>query len=191
MSRRILVVDDQESILFFLRKTLEQEGYEVIGAASSREAHEQLAESIPDVVLLDLKLPDGSGLTILEELQRDEPDLAVVMMTAFGDVDTSVRAMKLGAFDYVNKPIRLEELLGILDRAMARALERHRTRLGAAVRELQAVSPLAVLGRGYAILEDDAGQVIRRAADTRPGQPLTARLGDGRLKVEVKRRFNR
>ena len=127
MSRRILVVDDQESILFFLRKTLEQEGYEVIGAASSREAHEQLAESIPDVVLLDLKLPDGSGLTILEELQRDEPDLAVVMMTAFGDVDTSVRAMKLGAFDYVNKPIRLEELLGILDRAMARTRPKPRT----------------------------------------------------------------
>jgi DNA-binding NtrC family response regulator len=120
MSRRILVVDDQESILFFLRKTLEQEGYEVIGAASAREAREHLAASIPDVVLLDLKLPDGSGLSILEELQRDEPDLAVVMMTAFGDVDTSVRAMKLGAFDYVNKPIRLEELLGILDRAMSR-----------------------------------------------------------------------
>ena len=122
MSRRILVVDDQESILYFLSKTLREEGFEVVSAASAREARDRLAaDPIPDVVLLDLKLPDGSGLTILEELQRDEPDLAVVMMTAFGDVDTSVRAMKMGAFDYVNKPIRLEELLSILDRAMARS----------------------------------------------------------------------
>jgi len=122
MSRRILVVDDQESILFFLRKTLEAEGFEVVSASTAHEAREVLGRGpIPDVVLLDLKLPDGSGLTILEELQRDEPDLAVVMMTAFGDVDTSVRAMKMGAFDYVNKPIRLEELLSILDRALTRS----------------------------------------------------------------------
>ena len=131
MSRRILVVDDQESILFFLRKTLQQEGYEVVSAATRREALERLAEQVPDIVLLDLKLPDGSGLNVLEEIRRDEPDLAVVMMTAFGDVDTSVRAMKLGAFDYVNKPIRLEELLGILDRALNRSRPRPRAVGGA------------------------------------------------------------
>ena len=126
MRRRILVVDDQESILYFLRKTLVAEGYDVESASTAAQAREMLRADVPDVVLLDLKLPDGSGLNILEELRRDEPELAVIMMTAFGDVDTSVRAMKLGAFDYVNKPIRLEELLEILDRALKRSRPRAR-----------------------------------------------------------------
>ncbi|MBB3190735.1 exodeoxyribonuclease VII large subunit [Halomonas cerina] len=73
-----------------------------------------------------------------------------------------------------------------LHQAMPRELARHCERLGALARELQAVSPLAVLGRGYAILENDQGRVIRRAADTRPGEHLTARLGEGRLGMEVK-----
>ncbi|XKE44916.1 exodeoxyribonuclease VII large subunit [Halomonas organivorans] len=72
-----------------------------------------------------------------------------------------------------------------LHQAMPRELARHRERLAALVRELQAVSPLAVLGRGYAILEDDEGRVIRRADDARPGQRLDARLGEGRLRLEV------
>ncbi|MGR4069827.1 exodeoxyribonuclease VII large subunit [Billgrantia sp. C5P2] len=76
-----------------------------------------------------------------------------------------------------------------LEQAMQRDVARQRERLAGLARQLQAVSPLAVLGRGYAILQDDEGKVIRRAADTRPGQALTARLGEGKLKVEVKRRL--
>ncbi|APX91960.1 exodeoxyribonuclease VII large subunit [Halomonas sp. 1513] len=72
---------------------------------------------------------------------------------------------------------------------MPRQLERQRSRLEALARELQAVSPLAVLGRGYAIVEDEQGQVVRRAADAQPGQALTTRLGEGRLAVEVTRRL--
>ncbi|WP_163558019.1 exodeoxyribonuclease VII large subunit [Halomonas sp. NO4] len=78
-----------------------------------------------------------------------------------------------------------------LEQAMTQRLAISRERLGALARELQAVSPLAVLGRGYAILTDERGQAIRRATDTRPGQPLTARLGEGRLTVAVKRRWRR
>ncbi|PXX91360.1 exodeoxyribonuclease VII large subunit [Halomonas heilongjiangensis] len=84
---------------------------------------------------------------------------------------------------------RLARARGRLLPAMQRELARRRERLGGLARELQAVSPLAVLGRGYAILEDDRGQVIRRATDTEPGQALTARLGEGRLRLEVKRRL--
>jgi exodeoxyribonuclease VII large subunit len=83
---------------------------------------------------------------------------------------------------------RLEQASGRLLAAMPRALVAQRQRLEAVVRELQAVSPLAVLGRGYAILENDQGQVVRRAVDTTPGQALIARLGEGRLEVEVIRR---
>ncbi|TFH88441.1 exodeoxyribonuclease VII large subunit [Billgrantia azerbaijanica] len=86
---------------------------------------------------------------------------------------------------------RLARARGRLEQAMTQRLALGRERLGALARELQAVSPLAVLGRGYAILEDDEGQVIRRSMDTEPGQALTARLGEGRLKVTVKRRLRR
>ncbi|MDX1465444.1 MAG: exodeoxyribonuclease VII large subunit [Halomonas sp.] len=80
---------------------------------------------------------------------------------------------------------RLARAAQRLHQAMPRALARHRERLGGVARELQAVSPLAVLGRGYAILENDAGRVVRRAADTAPGERLEARLGEGRLALEV------
>lgn len=76
-----------------------------------------------------------------------------------------------------------------LAQAMRRRLAHSRDRLAGLARQLQTVSPLAVLGRGYAILQDEQGQVVRRAADTQPGQALTARLGEGRLRVEVKRRL--
>ncbi|MBA2780655.1 exodeoxyribonuclease VII large subunit [Billgrantia kenyensis] len=84
---------------------------------------------------------------------------------------------------------RLASLRARLEQATQRELARQRERLGGLARQLQAVSPLAVLGRGYAILQNDEGAVIRRASDTQPGQTLTARLGEGRLKVEVKRRL--
>jgi exodeoxyribonuclease VII large subunit len=84
---------------------------------------------------------------------------------------------------------RLTSVRARLEQATQRELARQRERLGGLARQLQAVSPLAVLGRGYAILQDDEGAVIRRASDTQPGQTLTARLGKGRLQVEVKRRL--
>jgi len=118
MSRRILIVDDQQSILYFLRKTLEAEGFTVETAETAADALVRAREFAPEIVLLDLKLPDRSGMNVLSELRAAHPELRVVMMTAFGDVETSVHAMKLGAFDYVNKPIRLEELLSILAKAL-------------------------------------------------------------------------
>lgn len=84
---------------------------------------------------------------------------------------------------------RLSRASARLEQAMQREMSRQHDRLAGLARQLQAVSPLAVLGRGYAIVQDEQGQVVRRAADTQPGQVLTARLGEGRLKVEVKRRL--
>ncbi|HKI83970.1 MAG TPA: sigma-54 dependent transcriptional regulator [Candidatus Krumholzibacteria bacterium] len=118
MKPQILIIDDQESILFFLRRTLAEEGFEVISAETGSKALKLIESTIPDLVLLDLKLPDMSGLDVLERIQNLYPDLCVVMMTAFGDVETAVSAMKAGAFDYVNKPINLEELLLILRRGL-------------------------------------------------------------------------
>lgn len=85
----------------------------------------------------------------------------------------------------------VDQLQRRLGKAMQRALEVRRVRLNSAARELNAISPLAVLGRGYAIAQDEKGQVIRRAEDTAPGQKLSLRLSEGRLNVEVKRRYKK
>jgi DNA-binding NtrC family response regulator len=115
----ILLVDDQESIRYFLTKTLAEEGYEVRAASTAAQAVEIINSELPDLVLLDLKLPDRNGLEVLAEIHDILKDICVVMMTAFGDIKTAVEAMKLGAYDYVNKPINLEQLLLVIQKGLA------------------------------------------------------------------------
>src|SRR5436309_2553339 len=83
----ILVVDDQDSIRHFVSKALEDEGYQVQTIASVREARQALEKDMPDLALLDLKLPDGTGLELLREIKRVQPEVAVILMTAFGELD--------------------------------------------------------------------------------------------------------
>ncbi len=130
MEPLLLVVDDQASILKFLRRTLEQEGYAVLTATRGSEALRVIEDEIPDLVLLDLMLPDMSGLEVLAGLKSQFPAMAVVMMTAYGDVATAVKAMRAGAFDYITKPFNLDQLLV----AIQRGLETSR-----AARELQSM----------------------------------------------------
>ncbi|HZM16684.1 MAG TPA: sigma-54 dependent transcriptional regulator [Candidatus Krumholzibacteria bacterium] len=118
MKPLILLVDDQDSIRYFLSKTLVEEGYEVRTAATATQAVETINSELPDLVLLDLKLPDRTGLQVLAELKDVLDEICVIMMTAFGDIKTAVEAMKLGAYDYVNKPINLEQLLFVIDKGL-------------------------------------------------------------------------
>jgi two-component system, NtrC family, response regulator AtoC len=118
MKPRILIVDDQESIVFFLAKTLVDEGYEVRTATRGRQALQLLEEEIPDLVLLDLTLPDLGGLEVLAALKAQFGGLCVIMITAFGEIETAVQAMEAGAFDYINKPINLEQLLVVIRKGL-------------------------------------------------------------------------
>jgi DNA-binding NtrC family response regulator len=131
MIANILVVDDQDSIRHFIQKSLQDEGYEVATAATGAEAVQRIETDLPDLVLLDLRLPDAHGLDILRRAKEVAEELTVIIMTAFGDVDTAVRAMKLGAFDYVTKPIHLEQLLLLVEKGLEsqklwRELQHHR-----------------------------------------------------------------
>jgi len=119
MKPLILVVDDQESIVLFLENTLVAEGYVVQVAADALSALAIVEQSIPDLVLLDLMLPDKSGLEVLSALHQQFPHLCIVMMTAYSETETAVRAMKLGAYDYVEKPIRLQQLLLVIQKGLA------------------------------------------------------------------------
>ena len=114
----ILLVDDQDTIRFFLEKTLIQEGYEAVTAKTGAEAIEKARQVMPDLVLLDLKLPDMDGLDVLTRIKEIFPEIGVVMITAFGDIETAVRAMKHGAYDFVSKPINLDQLLMVIRKGL-------------------------------------------------------------------------
>jgi two-component system response regulator AtoC len=107
----ILLVDDEDTIRLFLEKTLRDEGYEALTAATGTAAIELTRSELPDLVLLDLKLPDMSGLDVLKQIKEEVPEVCVIMLTAFGDIETAVTAMKKNAFDFVSKPVNLEQLL--------------------------------------------------------------------------------
>ena len=102
---RFLVVDDERGVRSFLVGCLETEGHEVEAAATAGEGLAVLAARAVDVLLSDLKLPDVDGLTLVERALALQPELQVIVITAHGNVESAVAAMKLGAFDYLQKPI--------------------------------------------------------------------------------------
>ena len=129
-SASILIVDDEELIRWSLREAFSRQGYEILEAATGREAIEQFKNG-PDVVLLDYRLPDTDGLSVLRDLKKVDPDVPVVLLTALVSVERAVEAMKLGAFHFANKPFDLDELAAVV----ARALET--TRLRREVKQLR------------------------------------------------------
>ncbi len=108
--RRLLVVDDDDSLRRVTQVQLEQKGYQVITAADGAGALETLQRLPVDLVLTDLMMPGMSGLELLERIRTDYPDLTVIMITAFGTIETAVEAMRAGAYHYVTKPVQIEEL---------------------------------------------------------------------------------
>jgi DNA-binding NtrC family response regulator len=117
---RVLVVDDEPPQLEILRLILRDEGYEVVTAGSGRGALAALRKQPVDLVLTDLKMPDVSGIALLEQILRVQPGACVVLMTAHGTIDSAVEAMRKGAFDYLTKPLDREVLLLVVSRAVER-----------------------------------------------------------------------
>ena len=115
---RILVVDDDRTIRRSLGQRLMETGYEVLLAEGTRAAQQLLKTEGFDAALVDIHLKDGDGLALLEEIRRDTPLLPVIMVTAYGDSERTIRAMKSGAFEYVTKPFELDALLAVLARAV-------------------------------------------------------------------------
>ena len=103
---KILVVEDKESLAQMLRETLELEGYEVIVANDGAEGIKRIKDSKVDLVLTDMKLPKKDGLSVLKASKAENLLIPVIVMTAFGTVETAVNAMKAGAYDFITKPPR-------------------------------------------------------------------------------------
>ena len=110
MNDRILIVDDEETLCYFLKASLEEKGYQASTAYTAAEGLDVVTRLQIDLVLLDLRLPDGDGLDVLDEIRRMDSNLPVIVLTGHAGIESAVRAMKLGAYDYLEKPINLEEL---------------------------------------------------------------------------------
>jgi len=116
---KILVVEDRESMARMLKETLQIEGYEVVVAGSGGEGIKKIRKLRADLVLTDLKLPGKDGLEVLKASREHNPLTPVIVMTAFGTVETAVKAMKLGAVDFVTKPLDMDYLLLLIKRSLA------------------------------------------------------------------------
>ena len=117
---RILVVDDEENMVHFLTKLLRAEGFEVEGVRTGEAALEQLRAAPFELVLTDLKLPDTDGIEILKAVRELHPETVVVLITAYGTIESAIEAMRAGAYDYVTKPCRASEILQVVEKALER-----------------------------------------------------------------------
>jgi DNA-binding NtrC family response regulator len=119
MKWKVLVIDDEELIRTSTRQYLEKEGYEVFTAGTGREGLDVFkAEESIDLVLLDLRLPDANGMEILKTLKSIDSEVFIVVITAYGDVETVVSSIKLGAYDFIEKPFELDKIAIIIKKAM-------------------------------------------------------------------------
>jgi DNA-binding NtrC family response regulator len=178
MKRSILIVDDEQDMLGLLKRSLEPDlGCRVSTAASAEEALKQLAESAFDLVLADIKMPGMDGLELLEIVKRKNPAQTVVMMTAFGEIDTAVGAIRSGAYDFITKPFEHDALVLRLEKALERStLIRENQRL------LQACAPLSVFQAlvGKSAVMQRLYETIQMAAKTELTVLITGESGTGK-----------
>jgi signal transduction histidine kinase len=176
---RLLIVDDEAALMTALCKTLETEGYSTTGFTSARRALEELEAHEFDILITDLMMPEMDGIALMSAAREIDRDLAGVVMTGHGTIDSAVKALQSGALDYVLKPFRLDNLLPVLTRALAtRRLQAENIRLREAV-SIYEMSRAITHG-----LEHD--EVIQRALDAASQQhdagaiSILVPAGDGR-----------
>ena len=117
----ILVVDDELSMREFLKILLEKEGYDVSSAADAADAIDQIKSAGFDLIISDIKMPGMGGLTLLEKIKEIDNSLPVIMITAYASPENAVVAMKSGAFDYITKPFKVDEIIKIIKSAISSA----------------------------------------------------------------------
>lgn len=177
---KILMVEDEELFAKAVRKRLERAGYACEVAGSLREAGARIADSPPDLVLLDMRLPDGSGLDFLHELrERRGSQVPVLVLSAYGELEDVVAAMKLKATDYLKKPIDLDELLANVEKVLAKS-EMVRQLEYSRMRERHAVEGVQLLGEAPAIrdIRVQAERIGRLCGNVEVVPPTVLILGE-------------
>jgi DNA-binding NtrC family response regulator len=117
--KRVLIVDDDRDIVKIVQTMLEDRGWGISAAYSGTEALDKVASQKPDVILLDIMMPEMNGIEVLKRIRKLDANARIIMITAFGDVESYLDSMELGAFEYINKPFETEELLELIERVVA------------------------------------------------------------------------
>lgn len=190
--KKILIVDDELSVRNSLREWFLEDGFAVETAEDGNAALQRMHSGPYDIVIIDLKMPGMDGITLERRIREIDKDAAIIILTAFASVETAVEALKLGAFDYVTKPVDPDELSNTVRNALKqRELESENVRLKAKVSELTLPSPIIgdsprmrrVLDMIATVAGTDANVVIRGESGT--GKELIARA----IHVQSDRRF--
>jgi len=175
--RSVLVVDDEPAMREMLVSLLDESGIQAHGAGSAREALAMSSEADFDAVISDIRMPEKDGVTLLSELREARPETPVILMTAFGSIDSAVEAMRDGAFDYITKPFKRGSVLASLERAFERrALEQENRRLRRALDRTTSFGDL--IGASAAMHEIFA--LIRKISSSRSNVLVTGESGTGK-----------
>ncbi|MFQ5510233.1 MAG: sigma-54-dependent transcriptional regulator [Candidatus Krumholzibacteriia bacterium] len=184
---RIFIVDDDESNLKVLGYILEQAGYEVARMSSAAAVIAQVEKQRPDLVLSDIKMPKMDGMSLLKEIKKRDATIPVVMLTAFGSVDTAVEAMKVGAADYLTKPISRDELTLTVERILRmHRLEQENMALKESLRERFQVDNIVGLSSAMRKVFD----VVEQVAATDATVLVTGESGTGKELIAKAVHFN-
>src|SRR5688572_26925044 len=132
---KILIIDDDKDLCFVLKRFLSKHGFEVIEATSGKAALEILENVEPDLILCDFRLEDMSGSSILKKIKEKNPSVPVIIITGYSNIKTAVEVMKLGAMDYVTKPLLPDEILLTIRKALSKSAEEKAGVPGAPVAE--------------------------------------------------------
>jgi DNA-binding NtrC family response regulator len=176
MSATVLIVDDEENIRRVLSMALQKEGYHTIAASGGHQALKLLDEARCDVMLSDMVMPDMNGLELLRRAREKQPELLVVMMTAYGTIPAAVEAMRLGAVDFLTKPLEMDVLRKVIRNALR---DRERGLKTPSVRKRDAARKTTpFIGNSPAIQQ--VLTIVERVADTRTTVLITGESGTGK-----------
>jgi two-component system response regulator PilR (NtrC family) len=184
---KVLVVDDEESIREFFEIMLKREGYEVVTATNGAEALDRLKKERVDLVISDLQMPEMSGMELLQAAKELDPELVIIMITAFGSTETAVEAMKLGAYDYVQKPFKIDEVKIII----RQALEKRVLRMENALLKRELGTKYAfdnIIGSAPPMMR--IYEMVKRVANTKSSVLITGESGTGKELIARAIHFN-
>ncbi len=171
----VLVVDDEKSIRHLLKKELTNSNRQIFCAKDGKQALQRTQESHFDVIIMDLRLPDISGLELLVKIREMIPDIEVIMITGHGNIDSAVEAIKHGAYDFIEKPFNLNRLEFIIDKAQQRAALARENRI---LRQGNTSNTHSFIGTSTAI--QDIRFLINKVAPTQAPVLITGPSGVGK-----------
>lgn len=177
MAAKILIIDDDTSLRRVLEYNLQEEGYEVVTAADGEAGLARFAECSPALVVTDLKMPGISGFQVLATIKERSPATLVIVITAFGAIDTAIEAMKLGAYDYITKPFNRDQLKLVVKKALElQGLSEENRLLKEELTERAEFRNIIGISRGM----EQVFAIVRKVADTEATVLITGESGTGK-----------